>query len=149
MAKSGDKKRLEENKAHTRNLLILICVANAVFLIARLYLRKETTSWLHYAGLALTSVIYAFCYGSITYALAPHFNSAGDLVYAGADLKTGGVLSYYHDLLYIASFVQLAGAFTNWAWLAFLLDAPESDLDKKRREKRERQEARAQKFARK
>jgi hypothetical protein len=47
---------------------------------------------------------------------------SGELVYAGADAKAkGGVLSYWHDLLYISAFVQLVGAASDRAWLAFLL----------------------------
>lgn len=38
-----------------------------VFIAARLVLRSPS-GW-HYAGLALTTVLYAFCYGSIAYAL--------------------------------------------------------------------------------
>lgn len=103
---------------------------------------------------------------------APHYSAAGELIYAGADLKTGGVLSYYHDVIYLCVFAQAAGAATNWAWLALaavpayaawalvtkvLLPSwgardegpvPETEQERRRREKRERQEARAEKFAR-
>lgn len=41
-------------------------------------------------------------------------------MYAGADLAQGGVLSYYHDLLYITAFVQLGSMISKWAWLAFI-----------------------------
>lgn len=51
---------------------------------------------------------------------APHFAPGGEILYSGADLKQGGVLSYYHDLLYLAIFAQLGGVVTWWAWLAFL-----------------------------
>lgn len=40
-----------------------------MFIGVRLLLKKESVYWLHYGGLALTTVIYAFCYGSISYAL--------------------------------------------------------------------------------
>jgi hypothetical protein len=87
-------------------------------------------------------------------------------------LKTGGVLSYYHDVVYLAIFSQAAGAWSSWAWLALALipayaawallskvllpswgsnddgPMPESELERKRREKKERQTARAEKFAR-
>ena len=103
---------------------------------------------------------------------APHYSAAGELIYAGADLKTGGVLSYYHDVIYLCIFSQAAGAWTNWAWLALALvpayaawalvikvllpswgskddgPVPETELERKRREKKERQAARAEKFAR-
>lgn len=102
---------------------------------------------------------------------APLYGPDGELIYAGADRRTGGVLEYYFDVVYVAAFVQLLGAFTDWAWLALLAipayalwllwctvlspwwnapkpgeGPPESAADRKRREKRERQANRAEKF---
>jgi len=171
MAKAGDKKRLEENKAHLQRLKIVIGIANAVFIIARFVLNRRGTTGYHYMALALTTVLYAFCYSAVAAALAPHYSSSGELIYSGADLRTGGVMEYYHDIVYIAVFAQVAGAFFNKAWLVFLAipayclyalwtnflgpymnapsppDVPESEADRKRREKWERQTTRAQKFA--
>ena len=53
-------------------------------------------------------------------AAAPVYGPGGELEYIG-DLSTGGALSYIHDVVYIALFVQLAGCFTDYAWLACLL----------------------------
>jgi hypothetical protein len=53
-------------------------------------------------------------------AAAPVYGPGGELEYIG-DLSTGGALSYIHDVVYISSFVQLAGCLTDYAWLAFLL----------------------------
>lgn len=102
---------------------------------------------------------------------APHYSPSGELIFAGADLKMGGVLSYYHDVVYVAIFSQILGAYTNYGWLAMLTipayglwalfskvllpqwstpdEAPETEQDKKRREKRERQEARVQRMSNK
>lgn len=38
---------------------------------------------------------------------APAYNAAGELVYAGQDLKTGGALSYFHDVVYVGIFAQV------------------------------------------
>jgi hypothetical protein len=54
-------------------------------------------------------------------AAAPAYNSSGELIYSGADRKMGGVLEYYHDVLYVAAFVQLAGSFSDWSWLTLLV----------------------------
>ncbi|KFM23189.1 Transmembrane protein 208-like protein [Auxenochlorella protothecoides] len=172
MAKAGDKKRLEQNADHIRKLKIIVIVANVAWLVVRFLLRRSTVTWTSYAALGLTSLVYAICYPGIATALAPHYSPSGELVYAGADLAQGGVLSYYHDLLYITAFVQLGSMISKWAWLAFIAvpaycayllvihvllpywSAPradttsfESEADKRRREKRERQTARAQKFS--
>jgi hypothetical protein len=103
--------------------------------------------------------------------VAPHYSSTGELLYSGASLKTGGVLSYYHDVLYVTIFSQLVGSFSNYGWLVMLsipvyatyalvvnvlmpawnakdvAIPPESEADRKRQEKHARQAARAQKFA--
>ena len=96
-------------------------------------------------------------------------------MYPGADLnKTGGALSYYHDIIYISCFCHVVGAAFDVAWYVMALiplyagfklfsllggslfsgggsngafDAIETEADRKRREKRERQAARAEKFA--
>lgn len=105
------------------------------------------------------------------FAAAPHYSESGDLINSGADLKTGGMLSYFHDVLYVALFCQILGGYTNYAWLAFLSvpayafyqiivqillpwwnapevsGPPESEADRKRREKHSRQTARHSKFA--
>lgn len=49
--------------------LAAVCRTQAVFLVVRMYLKRDGTSWLHWGGLALTTVVYLFCYGSIAYAL--------------------------------------------------------------------------------
>ena len=80
----------------------------------------------------------------------------------------GGVLSYYNDVVYVSIFCQMLGSYTKYAWLVMLAipgyagyalltnvllpswstpeEIPESEVDRKRREKKERQGARAAKF---
>lgn len=48
------------------------------------------------------------------------YGPGGELVFIG-DLSTGGVLSYFHDVLYITIFVQLLGCWTDKAWWTFML----------------------------
>lgn len=52
---------------------------------------------------------------------APAYNASGELIFAGQDPSMGGVMAYYHDILYIVMFIQILGSFTDWAWLALLL----------------------------
>lgn len=120
----------------------------------------------------MTTICYGLSYLGIAAALAPHYSPSGELIYSGADLKTGGVIEYYHDVMYVAAFVQLLGCYTDKAWYVFgviplyalfalvtkvllpswtapeVPDIPENELDRKRREKKERQAARAEKFRR-
>ncbi|KAL4428655.1 hypothetical protein ABPG77_009761 [Micractinium sp. CCAP 211/92] len=172
MAKAGDKKRIEENAAHLRGLRLAILGANVAFVLVRLVLRRATAGRLLYAGFGLTSILYAVCWSFISKALSPTYGPSGEVLFAGQDRSLGGVLSYFEDVVYISVFVQLAGCATDKAWYTFLLiplyaayilsvnvllpwwrqpkvdDMPETEADRKRREKRERQEARAAKFAR-
>ncbi|PRW60298.1 transmembrane 208-like [Chlorella sorokiniana] len=172
MAKGGDKKRVEQNSAHLRKLQLLIAGANVAFVLIRLIWRGATAGKALYAGLLLTTVLYAVCYRSIASALAPVYGAGGELIFSGQDLSIGGALEYFHDVLYICIFVQVLGCYTDKAWWTFLLipafagyqlmvhvvlpwwntpkldDAPETDAERKRREKRERQEARMAKFRR-
>ncbi|KDD73758.1 hypothetical protein H632_c1861p0 [Helicosporidium sp. ATCC 50920] len=148
MARGGDKRRLEANKEHIRKLQIAALASNALFLFVRIYLRWASTSRLLLTGVAVIGLLYAVCYGSIANALAPAYNASGELIFAGQDPSMGGVMAYYHDILYIVMFIQILGSFTDWAWLALLLDVGETAVEKKRREKKERQAARNEKFAR-
>lgn len=125
-----------------------------------------------FAGLALTFALEIFSYRAIAAALRPHHDAAGALIYSGASLADGGAVSYYHDLLYVAAAVQLLGSLWDGAWWLLLAvpgygfyklfelvlwprwSAPtqqepvEGPDERRRREKKERQAARLQKFAR-
>lgn len=51
----------------------------------------------------------------------PIYGQNGELIDGGADLDLGGLCTYYHDLIYLAAFVQIASIFTSRAWWIFLL----------------------------
>ncbi|KAI3429460.1 hypothetical protein D9Q98_005552 [Chlorella vulgaris] len=172
MAKGGDKRRLEANAKHLQKLQIAIAAANVAFLVIRLLLRRTTAGKLLWVAWLATLVVAAAAYRMIASSLAPAYGPSGELLYSGQDLKVGGVMSYLHDVIYITLFVQLAGCVTDYAWLAFLLipayalymlvtmvlipymnqpkmhEGIETEADRKRREKRERQSARTAKFSR-
>lgn len=52
---------------------------------------------------------------------APQYGPGGEVLYAGADPGTGGVLEYSHDLIYVAVLVQALGCLTDKAWLLLLI----------------------------
>lgn len=170
MAKAGDKKRIEENEAHLKAMRLLIFGTNVAYILIRLVLRSATATRGLYAGFALTSAIYAASFTFISKALCPTYGPGGEVIFAGQDRSIGGVLSYFDDIVYVTLFVQLLGLWTDKAWYAFLAipayagyalaihvvlpwwntptfkEAPETEADRKRREKKDRQEARAAKF---
>ena len=49
----------------------------------------------------------------------PTYSETGELEDGGADLNMGGLCTYYHDLIYLSAFVQIAAIFTDRAWLSY------------------------------
>lgn len=173
MAKAGDKKRIESNRKHIQILQLIIAVSNIVFILFK-FLLKSATTW-HWIALASTTLLYSFTYNFIAKSLAPHYSQTGECIFPGSDPSKGGPISYFHDVLYLTAAAQFGGAFTNYAWLVLALvpgyalmklttlvlipwlSGPsqsssymprETEVERKRREKKERQEARAEKFRR-
>ena len=66
------------------------------------------------SGKPLTSVRACMCR-----APEPTHSETGELEDGGADLNMGGLCTYYHDLIYLSAFVQLAAIFTDRAWLSY------------------------------
>ena len=64
-------------------------------MLVRLLLRRQSTSWLHVAGLALACGAQALGYWGCQKTLAPTYSSSGQLLYSGGDLRTGGAVSYF------------------------------------------------------
>lgn len=51
----------------------------------------------------------------------PTYTERGEIEDGGADLSLGGLTGYYHDLIYISIFVQLASLISGYFWLVFLV----------------------------
>jgi hypothetical protein len=51
----------------------------------------------------------------------PLYSESGELLDGGSDLNMGGVLSVYHDLLYLTAAAQLLSVFSSWAWWLLML----------------------------
>jgi hypothetical protein len=143
--------------------------AQILFIVVRLVLKKGGT--LHYVGFVMTSFLSVVCYMGLNSSLSPAYSSSGDLIYAGADLNSGGFVEYYRDVVTLCMFALVVGSFTNYAWYIFMLiplygvilawkyiigpwinapsqhEVPEDEATRKWREKKERQAARKQKFA--
>ena len=131
MAGAGAKKRMEENKGRVATLRIIVAVGAIAYIFGRLGLQggwqsawhwagqiRQRTSYLcaslHHkpylrssAGLLLTAGVSAFTFSSIAAFAAPIYGPSGELLDGGADLSMKGACAYYHDLLYITSFVQV------------------------------------------
>eukprot|EP00884_Botryococcus_braunii_P006696 jgi/Botrbrau1/16027/Bobra.7_2s0002.1 len=121
MAKKGAKKQIEDNRRRLRLLQIIITVANVIQVPLRFGLRRSTVSVGNYVLLGLTSLVYAATYGGISSAARPTYGENGELIDGGNDLKHGGVLSAYHDLLYLTAAAQLLSLFSPYCWFLLLL----------------------------
>ena len=117
MAGAGARKRLEENQSRLTMLLVLCLVGTATFIAVRLTMYKQSTYLEHWIGYAATILIELLVYVAIRAAAQPVFDAAGRLLDGGADLNKG-MVSSYHDLLYMTVLVQLVAAFSNWGWCA-------------------------------
>lgn len=138
-------------------------------------MKRQSASVWNYLGYGISLLMMGLSYSGLQNALKPTYSATGDLIFAGTDLKAGGMLEYYQDVAYLCMFALVVGSWTDWAWLVFLLipgygmymlwvyiigpwiNAPvQSSADvydsldetsKKRLQKKERQAARREKFA--
>ncbi|KAL2603171.1 hypothetical protein R1flu_025951 [Riccia fluitans] len=121
MANAGAKKRREENLKHMRFLQILVLAANGVYILGRVVIFSSSVTWKHYVGMMLTSGAYQLSYNWIKDLSLPTYDDKGDLTDGGYDLKTPGLCSYLHDLLYITAFVQFGSLISDKVWYTYLL----------------------------
>ncbi|XP_031483946.1 uncharacterized protein LOC116253315 isoform X2 [Nymphaea colorata] len=163
MANQGAKKRKEENHRHMKNLLYLIVVCNAIYVLIRLLIFHSTFTWKHWIGLVITSMAYGLSYQQLSLMAKPTYSDEGELLDGGFDMNTGGVCGYLHDVIYITCFVQLMSILSGKFWYTylvipafgfyklfdvskgFLFQGSESAVeeDEKSRKKREKMEKRA------
>jgi hypothetical protein len=156
--------------------MVYLCIyMQVVYVVMRLVVKRSTVHTWNFVAFLCAMAAMWLCYSGLNTALSPSYSSTGDLVFAGADLSVGGMLEYYQDVAYLCMFALTVGAVTDWAWLVFLciplfavfmawkyiispwLNAPsrsaadmyenEDEATRKRREKKERQQARKEKFA--
>jgi len=99
---------------------VSVC-AQALHLVINFGLFRAYRSSAAWAGLALTSALYAFAYTSLAAVARPVYGDGGALVDGGGDLNLGGVTSYYHDLIWLSAAVQLGSLVTRRAWWLFLV----------------------------
>lgn len=121
MAKAGAKKRVEDNRRRLQLLRQAITAANVLHLACRLLIFRGSVGTSHWLGLGLTSTIYLICYRGLAQAAEPTYSASGDIEDGGADLNLGGLTGYYHDLIYLSVFVQLASLLSSYFWLTYLL----------------------------
>eukprot|EP00899_Mesostigma_viride_P019991 jgi/Mesvir1/27994/Mv20192-RA.1 len=121
MANQSAKKRIAENKKHLQKLAVFIIAANAVYFVLRLLVFGASTSWWHWVALAVCGAAYHFCYSGIRYMAEPAYDEQGALIDGGSDLNMGGLLEYYHDIIYILGGVQIASVVSDKFWLLALV----------------------------
>ncbi|GLC35658.1 hypothetical protein PLESTB_000002900 [Pleodorina starrii] len=121
MANQGAKKRLEENRKKLQTLRLAIAIGLAFYLVVRLILRRGYESWWHIIGFVATFFLEAFSFSAISKFAEPEFSDKGEVVYGGADLSMGGMCAYWHDLLYISIFVQVASCLSAYFWYTLLV----------------------------
>jgi hypothetical protein len=168
MAKSGPKQQLQKNQARLKFLRSLLAVTNVVFALGRLvYHRASNTAMLYATGLGMAGLQY-FCFKAVSRMAEPLLGANGEVLDGGADVSTASIASYYQDVIYLCAFVQVLSVFTDKAFWAFWLlplvagwivfqtfirpmmaahgatskSVPETEGDKRKREKAERKAGR-------
>lgn len=122
MANKGAKKRKEENEKHMAFLRNVILISNAIYAVLRFGLRFRSLWWFHGVMFLVTSVIYKLVYDQLASMAKPEIDEAtGEILDGGFDMKTGGLCSYMHDLLYITSFLQVASILSDKFWWFYLV----------------------------
>ncbi|GBG68991.1 hypothetical protein CBR_g3690 [Chara braunii] len=120
MANQGAKKRKDENDRHLAWLRKLVIIASAVHMVFRFAVFHASLSWLNWVGLALSLAAYKLCYGGIAYLAQPTYDDNGELIDGGYDLSMGGMCGYYHDIIYITSFVHVMGILSDKVWYVYV-----------------------------
>ncbi|BBN17117.1 hypothetical protein MPTK1_7g12130 [Marchantia polymorpha subsp. ruderalis] len=169
MANQGAKKRREENLKHMKNLALVVLCSNAIYILGRIVIFNSSVTWKHYIGMIATSGVYHVTYNWIKDLSLPTYDDKGELTDGGFDLKSPGLCSYLHDVLYVTAFVQFGSIFSDKFWYAFFVipafafyklwtlilypyfflsqkEEPENEVTRKKREKAERK-ANKPKFA--
>ncbi|KAG0560657.1 hypothetical protein M758_9G002400 [Ceratodon purpureus] len=122
MANKGAKKRKEENEKHMAFLRNVILISNVIYVVLRFGLRFRSLWWFHGVMFIFTSVIYKLVYDQLAGMAKPEIDEAtGEILDGGFDMKTGGLCSYMHDLLYITSFLQVASILSDKFWWLYLV----------------------------
>eukprot|EP01018_Ginkgo_biloba_P007302 Gb_11057 [translate_table: standard] len=121
MANQGAKKRKDENQRHMTTLFRLIVGCNAFYILVRMLILHSSLTWKHWIGFLATSAAYAFPYLQLATMAEPSYDDNGELLDGGFDMSTGGICGYFHDVIYITSFVQLTSIISDKFWYTYLV----------------------------
>ncbi|PNW86817.1 hypothetical protein CHLRE_02g096850v5 [Chlamydomonas reinhardtii] len=121
MAGAGAKKQFEANRKKLSALRIAIAVGIIAHALIRMVLRQGYLSKWHWIGFGATFMLEAFAYSAISRFAEPEYSESGELLYGGADLNMGGMCGYWHDLLYISVFTQVATCLSLYLWYTLLV----------------------------
>lgn len=120
MANQGAKKRKEENARHMANLRRIIIACNVIYVLVRMLIFYSSFTWKHWIGLLVTSAAYIIPYKQLAQMAKPSY-ADGELLDGGFDMSTGGICGYFHDIIYITSFVQISSIISGKFWYMYLV----------------------------
>lgn len=119
MARASAKNRLRQNKQRLRVLQLLLLGVNAAYL-ARLAIKRFPP--VDTVLVVLNNAVMYIAYATLSSAATPNYDvTSGELVDAGADLSSAGVLEYCNDLVYVCGATQLLASVSQWFWLLALV----------------------------
>ena len=120
MAKSGAKKRLEENRAKLKFLSDVLNGAMALHVVVRVVFRWKSVRLFHLCVFAVTALACRASLGSLRAYPKPTFGENGEVLDGGESLS-GGLTEYYQDLIYVGAFAMATSTYSDRFWLVTLI----------------------------
>ena len=120
MAKSGAKKRLEENRAKLKFLSDVLNGAMALHVVVRVVLRWKSVRLFHLCVFVVTALACRASLGSLRAYAKPTFGENGEVLDGGESLS-GGLTEYYQDLIYVGAFAMATSTYSDRFWLVTLI----------------------------
>lgn len=120
MAKSGPKKRYEENRKKLEFLSRAVNVPVGAHFLLRLIVRRKSAVWWHWMLFLITAFASRLSFTSLQSWAKPSFGPNGELLDGGESLS-GGLTEYYQDLIYVSAFALVGSTYSDWFWLSILI----------------------------
>ena len=120
MAKSGAKKRLEENRAKLKFLSDVLNGAMALHVVVRVVFRWKSVRLFHLCVFVVTALACRASLGSLPAYAKPTFGENGEVLDGGESLS-GGLTEYYQDLIYVGAFAMATSTYSDRFWLVTLI----------------------------
>ncbi|CAG9466004.1 unnamed protein product [Pedinophyceae sp. YPF-701] len=120
MAKQGAKQQVAANNRRLAILTWIVYLPAAVYAVVRFGLQWHTTSKTLIAMALFAAAVSRTLLGSLRRMAVPIYDETGTIADAGTNLSQGGMVGYYHDVLYITALTFVVSLLSDKGWLLYL-----------------------------